>query len=119
MRYRAQTDRIFSHFAFAPFFFFFFFALLPPNNPENQNLEKVKKALKISSFQVYCYHEWQSNDVDSWLRYEAQQIDFFVILGNSFPFYITNKPTNQNFEKMEKALEDIHHLHFIQVHQKS
>ena len=72
----SATDRIFSHFAFGPFFLSFH----PPNNPENQNLEKMKKTLEISSFQVYHYHEWQSYDVDSWLRYEVQQTYYFVIL---------------------------------------
>ena len=42
-------DRIFCHFGR-------FFALLPPptpNNPENQNFEKWKKHLEMSSFQTF------------------------------------------------------------------
>ena len=45
------------------------------------------------------------------LRYKAQQTEIFVILGHFLPFYSTNKPKNQNFEKMKKSLGDIIILH--------
>ena len=48
-------DRIFCHFGE-------FFAHLPPRNPKNQNFEKLKKCLEISSFytsvpkiMIMCY----------------------------------------------------------------
>ena len=65
---------------------FLFFALLPPNNPKNQNFEKLKKnAWRYYHF-THLYHNWQSNDV--WfLRYWAQQTDFFVILDHVLPFH--------------------------------
>ena len=40
------TDRIFCHFGL-------FFAFLPPNNPENQNFEKKKKSMELSSFHTF------------------------------------------------------------------
>ena len=33
--------------------------------------------------------------------------EFFVILGHFLPFYPTNNPKNQNFEKMKKTTGDI------------
>ena len=36
------------------------------------------------------------------LRYEARQTEFFVILSHFLHFYTTNNPKNQNFEKMKK-----------------
>ena len=36
------------------------------------------------------------------LRYEAWQILFFVILDCFLPFYVPNNPKNWNFEKLEK-----------------
>ena len=56
------------------------------------------------------YHKWQSCDV--WfLRYEAWQTEFIVILGHFLPFYHTNNPKNPNFEKMKKTAGDIIILH--------
>ena len=37
--------------------------------------------------------------------------EFFVILGHFLPFYPTNNPKNQNFEKMKKTPGDIIILH--------
>ena len=55
------------------------------------------------------YHKWQSY---VWfLRYEAPQTEFFVNLGHILPFYPTNNPKNQNFEKMKKNPGDIIILH--------
>ena len=36
------------------------------------------------------------------LRSEARQTEFFVILSHFLHFYTTNNPKNQNFEKMKK-----------------
>ena len=41
------------------------------------------------------------------LRYGVRQTEFFVIWGHFFPFYSTDDPENQNFEKMEKTSGDI------------
>ena len=52
------------------------------------------------------YHKWQSYDV--WfMRYGAWQTEFFVILDRFLPFYPTNNPKNQHFQRMEKSPEDI------------
>ena len=46
------------------------------------------------------YHKWQSYNV--WfLRYGARQTEFFLILEHFLPFYPTNNPKNQNFEKIK------------------
>ena len=48
------------------------------------------------------HHKWQSYDV--WfLRYEARQTEYFVILDRFLPFYLSNDLENKNFEKMKKA----------------
>ena len=56
------------------------------------------------------YHRWKSYDV--WfLRYGAQQTDFFVILGHFLPCYCISNLKNWTFEKMKKNLRDIIILH--------
>ena len=52
------------------------------------------------------YHKWQPYDV--WfLRYEAWQRIFFVILDCFLPCYPPNNPKSQNFEKLKKTPGDI------------
>ena len=43
-------------------------------------------------------------------KYTAQQTKFFVILGHVLPFYPTNNPQNQNFEKMKKNTWRYYHF---------
>ena len=97
LRYRVQRTEFFvSLDCFLHFY--------PPNNPENQNFEKMKNHLEISSFYTYVYHKWQSHDV--WfLRYGVQQTEFVFILDCFLLFYSPNNPKNQNFEKWKKRLE--------------
>ena len=65
---------------------------------KNQNFEK--KLLEILSFYT-CVQKPQSYEV--WfLRIEASQTEFSVILGDLLPFYTPNNLENQNFEKMNK-----------------
>ena len=76
-----------------------FFALLCPPPPflETQTIrikKKTEKKLNISSPQ--SHEVW-------FLRCRVRQTNFFVIPGH-FVLLPTNKPENQNFEKMEKAL---------------
>ena len=60
------------------------------------------------------HHKWQSYDV--WfLRYEARQTEYFVILDRFLPFYLSNDLENKNFEKMKKAPGHI----ILQKYQKS
>ena len=57
------------------------------------------------------YHKWQSYHV--WfLRYGAQQTEFFVILDHFLPFYPPSKPENQNFEKLKNPWR-YHHFTFV------
>ena len=64
-----------------------------------------KKAWRYYHFAI-VYHKWQSYD-DCFQRYGAQQTELFVILGHFLPFYPTNNPKNQNFDKMKKTPGDI------------
>ena len=102
LRYRVR-DTFFCH--FGPFF-----ALLPHYWP--QKLKFGKNFLKNWRYYpfTHVYHKWRSYDV--WfLRYEARQTEFFVILGHYFPFDPPNNPKNQNFEKMKRQPGDIIILH--------
>ena len=88
------------------FSFWAIFAFDPPNNPKNQNFEIL--ALSFSPE----YHQWKSYDV--WfLRYGAQQTEFFLILDHFLPFTLLppNNQENQNFEKMKETPGDIIILH--------
>ena len=103
----SAMDKIFCHFGL-------FFALLPPNNPKNQNFGKMKKNIWRYYNFTYVYHKWQWYDV--WfLRYGAWRTKFFVILDCFLPFYSSNNPKNQNFEKIKKAWR---YYHFTYVYHK-
>ena len=53
---------------------------------------------------------------DVWfLRYGARQTEFLVILDHFLPFYPTNNPENQKFEKMKKTFGDIIILHMCTI----
>ena len=98
------TDIISCH--FGPFF-----ALLPnPLTTQKINiLKKWKKHLETLHF-THVYHQWQSYDV--WfLRYQAWQMEFFVILDRFLPFYLSNNTKNRNFEKLKKTPGEIIILH--------
>ena len=62
---------------------------------------------------IYLHHKWQSYDV--WfLRYGAQQTEFFVILERFLLFYPCMDPENLNFEGKKK--KPWRYYHFTQVH---
>ena len=57
------------------------------------------------------YHKWKSHDV-CFLKYKAQQTEFFLILEHFLLFYPPKNLKNQSFEKMKKKTpEDIIILH--------
>ena len=62
---------------------------------------------KKNTWRYYHLHLCNTNDDhDVWfLRYEARQTGFFVILGYFLPFYPPNNPENQSFEKWKKVLK--------------
>ena len=113
-----------------------FLPFYPLKKPQNQNFEKWKNLLEISSFYTcvpkikitWCtfldmrsetdrifYHfgpffvllpPQQSYDV--WFpRYGMQWTEFFVILDHFLHFYPTNNSKNQNFEKIKQIPRDI------------
>ena len=68
-----------------------FFALLPPNNPKNQNFEKMKKSLEISSFytsvpkiMIICYTVPEIQHMTD--------VIFIFHVGLFLPFYPPNDP---------------------------
>ena len=71
-----------------------------------KNFEKMKKwKKKKNTWRYYhftnVYQKWQSNDV-LFLRYRAQQTEFFVILGCFLCFYLTNNTKKSTFWKKER-----------------
>ena len=66
-------------------FWTIFCLLTPPTNPENENFEKMNKMHGRYHYFTQVYHKSQS--YDKWfLRYEAWQTKFFVILGHFCSF---------------------------------
>ena len=79
-----------------------------PKSPKNQNFEKTKKIVEdvmLSMFTKNHNHMRYSSLDKEW------NTDFFVILGHFLPFYLSNNPEKQNFEKMKKASVDVIILH--------
>ena len=71
----------------------------PTDDPENQNFEKLKKNTWRYHHFTNVHHKWQS--YDAWfLRYGAQQIEFFIILDHNLLFYPSYNPKNKTFEEM-------------------
>ena len=87
-----------------------FLPFYPPNNPKNQNFEKMKKP----PGDIIILHMCTIND--NHMMYGSWDMEcvidrIFVILDHFLPFYPTNNPKNQNFEKMKKMPGDIIILH--------
>ena len=127
----STTDRLFCHFGLFLLFYF--------TNQKNQNFEKMKtisgdiqihiilqlhttnedhmiykmkKKKKKKNIKKKNRGALQSHDV--WfLRYGVQQAEFLVILGHFLPFYPTNNPQNQIFEKiiiLHKCTKNLDHI---------
>ena len=81
----------------------------PPNNLKNQNFEKNRKRSWRYYHFTLVYHKWQSDDV--WfMRYEAGQTDFFVILNSFLHFYLL-QPGKSKCLKYENMVKDIIVIH--------
>ena len=90
-----------------------FLPFQPPDNPKNQNFKIEKNNWRYYHF-THLHHNWQPYGV--WfMRYGAQETEFFVILDCFFPFYLPMDPENQNLKKM-KNLSRYHH--FTNVYRK-
>ena len=96
------TERIFCY--FKPFF-----ALLPPNNPKSQNFEKIKK----SPGDIITLHMCTIND--NYMMYGSGDMECdgrnFCHFGPFLPFYPTDNPKNQNFDKLKEMPGGIIILH--------
>ena len=73
---------------------------------QKKKIIKILKKKKRKKFRKYhhfthVYQKSQSYDI-RFLRYRVRQTEFFVILDHFLPFYSTNNPQNENFEKMKK-----------------
>ena len=78
---------------------------------EDHMIYKMKKKKKKNKKKKHL-EALQSHDV--WfLRYGVQQAEFLVILGHFLPFYPTNNPQNQIFEKiiiLHKCTKNLDHI---------
>ena len=75
----------------------------PAKNPRNQNLKKWKNCWRCHF--TYVYQKPQT--YEAWfLRWSETDI-FLSFWAIFLPFYPTNNPENQNFEKINKAYEDV------------
>ena len=83
-----------------------------------QNIKIMKKSTKCWRYHfTHVYHKLQLHDV--WfLRYQAQQTKFFVILDNILPIYPL-KTWKMNFLKKNEKKNTRTYYHFTQVCQKS
>ena len=92
---RSETDRIFCH--FGPFF-----ALSPHNNPQNQNFEKMKKKLYMSSFYTWVskimiiYASWDM---------ECNRNNFLSFWAMFWPFTPLLTLKTKIWKKCKKCLE--------------
>ena len=68
-------------------------------------LKKWKKYWRYHHF-THVYQEPQSYEVQ-FPRYGVKQTEFFVLLGTFLPFYPSNNPKHQNFEKVKKVSGDV------------
>ena len=78
----------------------YYLPFYPPKNPKNQNFEKWKYLLEISSFYT-CVPKITIFDVQ-FLRFGVRQTEFFFILGHFLSFNTPTDPKNQNFKKKWK-----------------
>ena len=94
---------------------FVFLPFYPPNNPKNENFEKTGKNIWRYYHFTYVYHKSQS--YNAWfLRYEAWQTEFFVILDCFMPFSPPNNKKKSKFWKNEKSTW--RNYHFTHVYHK-
>ena len=108
----STTDRFFCH--FGPFFALLLISLPTPSKYQKAKLWKTEKRAWRYYYFTHVYHKWQSYDV--WiLRHWAQQTDFFVILDHFLPFYPSNNPISENFDKKKKNSGDIINLHICTI----
>ena len=93
-----------------------FFVLLPLMDPENQNFEKMKKSLEMSSLYICVLKimiRWRTVP-EMWSVTDVIVISHF---GLFLPFYPPKSPKNQKkLEKMKKSNWRYHH--FTYVYQK-
>ena len=73
-----------------------------PKTPKNQNFEKMKKLLEISSFYTCVPKTTIIWGMVPEIWSEAGRS--FCLLGYFLPFYPSNNPENQNFEKTKKRI---------------
>ena len=83
-----------------------FLPFYPPNDPENQNFEKMKKMPgDIILSYIHVYHKLRYDIC--FLKYKTQQTEFFVILGDFWPFHPSDNPNKSKLCKTEKTSGDI------------
>ena len=104
----SATDRVYCN--FGPFFCPF--TPLTTHKPKfwkKRNPENIIILYKSTKNAIHMMY-------GSWDKKHNRE-NFLPFLGQFLPFYLTNNPKNQNFQKNEKNPWRNHH--FIHVHQKS
>ena len=89
--------------------FLSFWTIFFPFIPLQPKKSKFCKNEKITGDKIILHMcNINDNHYDVWfLRYEAWQTKFFVILDHFLPFYPSNNLENQNFGKLKKTPSDI------------
>ena len=94
-------------------FWVIFYPFTPLKTQKLRILKNNKTCWRYNHF-THVYQKQQSYEV-RFLKYGVRGTEFFIILCHFLPFYPTNNPENQNFEKMKKATGD----YFTYLYQKS
>ena len=95
-----------------------FLPFWPPNNPKYQNFEKIKKTPgNIIILQMCTLND--NHMMYGFWDMECDRQNFFSFWAVFFPFYPSNNPKYQNFEKMKKHSGDITILHMCTLDMKS
>ena len=93
-----------------------FLPFYPPSNPKNQNFEKMKK--RYEDIIILHLHTTNDDHMDVWfLRYGAQETDFFLISEYFCPFALLTTWKIKILKKWKKTLGDITVLHMCTINE--
>ena len=82
--------------------------------PEKSKFWKNEKSAWRYYHSTLTYHKWWSYDV-RFLRYEAQQTEFFVVLDYFLSFYPSKQPRKSKFWKNEKNAHRYYHFTHMKI----
>ena len=91
-----------------------FLPFYSPTNPKYQNFEKMERIAGDIIILLMCT---KFTIIWCTVLEIRSETEFFVILVHFLPFYPSNDPENQNFEKMKKVYGDTIHLHMCSINE--